>query len=55
MVKVIEGLSSHNFGLHNGMLVPNGIYLNVNCRLVNLAGVEVSAAKCAGDIVPNLV
>ena len=22
VVKVIEGLSSHNFGLHNGVLVP---------------------------------
>jgi len=27
VVKVIEGLSSHKFGLHNGVLVPNGVYL----------------------------
>ena len=27
VVKINEGLSSHNFGLHNGVLVPSDVYL----------------------------
>ena len=27
VVKIIEGLSSHDFGLHNGVLVPSDVYL----------------------------
>jgi hypothetical protein len=40
VVKVIEGLSSHNFGLHNGVLVPNGVYLTIACTCIS--GVDVA-------------
>jgi hypothetical protein len=36
VVKVIEGLSSHDFGLHNGVLVPNGVYLTDEFLMIEI-------------------